>query len=153
MSAKLFASLSLDDLSPKALHNALLASLESPNISLTFRWTAGEALEFDALVVTHDQVPEKILPMTLTATSGTHTFPLGNYAIGTELLINFKVKAYTAIPKIVALVSEDLGLCAIQLAPPPPATTQKLEKGDDWPADSKGFKYIVAGGANGENDA
>ena len=153
MSTKLFASLSLDDLSPKALRNALLASLESPNISLTFRWTEGEALEFEALVVTHDQIPEKILRTTLMANSGTRTFALGNYTTGTELLINFKVKAYTAIPKIVAIISEDLGPHAAQLAPTPPAKTQKLEKGDDWPLDNKGFKYIVLGAPADKKDA
>lgn len=140
----LFTHLPLEEeLSPDMLLTELVHSLTQTGVQVTFRWTEGRQIRILDVQVQHEGNWHNVLDASFNTSSGAETFFLGDYHPEAVLTLAFVVKAVTAVPKMVVLISEQTPPLAVQVAPSPPQM-KKLDAGEPW--EEEDLSYTVSEG-------
>lgn len=138
---KLFTQLALEHLKNQDIQAAFEKDLSTSDVYLTLRWTPNRRILIYRLHVTIGTQNLDLLKGTaVNDKSGAYTFLIGAYADKVLLDINVGVMGLVAVPKLIAIVSQNNPDRAYQVSPVPPAYPHKIDTGTqlDIP-----FKYQV----------
>lgn len=140
----MFIGLDLDEIGKIdkiSFQQELRASLAEPGVSLTFRWSQNGMVYFSDLQIKYQGNWYQTLKTAIGDYSGSRTFFLGYFPVGTKLTIAFKVTAYNNTVKMIIIGSQDNPLNGKQLAPPAPQV-KSLISGEVW--ESETLVYTVS---------
>ncbi len=141
----LISKIDLNDLTQDSLNQIVNEQNEiTTPVYLSFKFTKRRLLVIYKLFIkVNDGKTKNVLSdgKALKASNGNETILLGKYKKGDKLEVNFEILGITKVPKIIALISQDIPLVINQVLPKQVGKPHTIERGTPpW----KGtFKYQI----------